>query len=139
MHSTAEPDIATAPAPDPTGPRPSELTARGTLFMRSSLYQQRTSAGDQQLLFPLLERRGRSCQTVVATWVGPDADAFFKTFGPSIKPGTALHFEFARIYCHNNEQHAVVQSCHLASARWATKHADDTASADTADTADTAH
>jgi hypothetical protein len=97
------------------------LTARGTLFMRASIYEQRTSAGDLQLLLPLLERRGAGVQCITATWCGPEASEFMRLHGPHVKPGTALHCEFSRLYSHNNELCAVVHSAHLATPRWADK------------------
>ncbi len=103
-----------------------ELTAQGTLFMRSTIYPQRTSTGAVQYMLPLLERRGAGVLRLTATWVGPAADEFYKTHGLNIKAGTALDCTFSRIYCHNNELHAVVKTCHPAAARWADKPAAET-------------
>jgi hypothetical protein len=103
--------------PDTAG----HLTARGTLFMRAGIYTQRTSAGEQQLLLQLLERRGAGVQRVTATWCGPEADEFMRLHGPHLKPGAALHCEFSRLYSHNNELHGVIHSVHLATPRWGDK------------------
>lgn len=102
------------------------LTATATLFMRGAIYPQRTSAGEVQLLFPLLERRDMGTQKIIALWTGPQADAFFKTHGATIKAGHALQFEFERLFCLNNELHGVVATAALAPARWADKPAGET-------------
>lgn len=98
--------------------KPGELSAQGTLFMRASIYQQRTSAGDLQLVFPLLERRGSGVQQLTAIWKGPDAEIFYRQHGTAIKAGKALSFTFSRLFCHSNELHAIVYTCSLAPDRW---------------------
>ena len=101
-----------------------ELTAQGTLFMRASIYEQRTSSGELQLVFPLLERRGSGVQHVTAIWKGVDAQTFYRAHGSTIKAGKALSFTFSRLFCHNNELHAIVYTCSLAPDRWETAHGD---------------
>ena len=101
--------------------KPGELTASGTLFMRSGVYQQRTSAGEVQYLFPMLERRaalGMSVQNVTGVWSGVDAETFVNSMGATLKAGTALAITFRRLFCHNNELHGVIYAASLAPGRW---------------------
>jgi hypothetical protein len=98
--------------------KPGELTGQGTLFMRGSIYEQRTSSGELQLVFPLLERRGSGVQQLTAIWKGADAEIFYRQHGSAIKAGKALAFTFSRLFCHSNELHAIVYTCCLAPDRW---------------------
>lgn len=98
--------------------KPGELTASGTLFMRGSIYQRRTSAGELQLVFPLLERRGNGVQQLTGIWSGIEAETFYRQHGSAIKAGKALAFTFSRLFCHSNELHAIVYTCSLAPDRW---------------------
>lgn len=95
-----------------------ELTGAGVLFMRTGIYQQRTSADEVQLIFPLLERRGRGVQQVTATWTGREAEEFARAQQSHIKAGTAISFTFSRFFCHSNELHAVVETACLSPDRW---------------------
>lgn len=98
--------------------KPGELTASGTLFMRGSVYPQRTSTGEVQYLFPLIERRGLGVQAVTGVWSGVEAETFVNGLGAALKAGTPLAITFRRLFCHNNELHGVIYSASLAPGRW---------------------
>lgn len=98
--------------------KPGELTASGTLFMRGSVYPQRTSTGEVQYLFPLIERRGLGVQNVTGVWSGVEAETFVNSLGATLKAGAPLSITFRRLFVHNNELHGVIYSASLAPGRW---------------------
>lgn len=122
-HAQAHADAlaATYPQPERHHMKTGELTGQATLFLRANIYRQRTSAGDEQLLFSLVERRGRGVQLVTALWAGPAAESFFKLCGAACKPGKAIAFTFSRITVHNGELLCIVHTATLAPDRWGTE------------------
>jgi hypothetical protein len=112
--------------------KPGELTAQGVLFLRAAPYFSRTSAGAEQYTMPMLERRGTGVQHITCIWSGAEARSFVQANAGALRAGKALSVTLRKLFCHNNELHAVIYTASLAPDRWEQRPE----SADAADAAD---
>ena len=94
------------------------LMLMGTVFLTASIYPRRTSGGEMQLLFSLVQRIGAGVREVAAMWTGPAAESFMHLHGTSCKRGQALTITSDDVFCHNNILHCHILTCSLAPGRW---------------------
>lgn len=98
--------------------KPGELTALGTLFMRASVYERRTSSGQVQYLFPLIERLAVGVKKFTGVWTGIEAETFVNSLRAQLKAGTALSLSAYDLYIEKNEIHFHLYTASIAPGRW---------------------
>lgn len=101
---------------------PGVLTLCGTLFMRGSVYEARTSAGEVQFTFPLLSREGRDQQRYLAVWEGAPARSFVEAHRAQLRPGCAITVTMHKPRTVSNQIVAEIYSASLAPDRWQHLH-----------------
>ncbi len=101
---------------------PGVLTLCGTLFMRGSVYEARTSAGEVQYSFPLISREGRDQQRYLGVWEGVGARSFVQAHRAQLKAGCAITVTMRRPACVSNQIVCEIYSASLAPDRWQHLH-----------------
>ncbi len=99
------------------------LVTSGIVFLRGTVYHARTSAGEEQYIFPVVERLATGVKTYTLIWTGPEAATFVKQHGAVLKPGKAIDVCLHSLFHLNNEPHYVIYTATLAPDRWETRPA----------------